>query len=272
MKSDYEILADVQSELDDRCLTINKVGLREVKVPLSVPVDSTTIANTVAELDLFVELPHMCRGTHMSRLFEEFNRFSNVFWTNEMNALLCNLQSSLESENAYVNLRFPVFIQKKAPVTGAVGPVSYKCALGGQAKGEDRDVTLEVVVPVTTLCPCSRELSEYGAHNQRGIIRAVVRFDTPPVLADHIRSLEECGSCGIYSVLKRPDEKFVTEKAYKQPRFVEDVVREVARKFSEDDNITWFAVEAESYESIHDHNAYAFIKRDKRTVVQHKKR
>lgn len=263
MKSDYETLADVQNEADDRRLTINKVGLRNVKVPVRVPVDRNAMA-TVGDLDLFVELPHMYRGTHMSRLFEEFNRFSDCFWVDEMKSLLINLQEKLGTDNAFVNLRFPVFLNKKAPVTGSPGPVSYSCALGGQARGDELDVTLEVLVPVTTLCPCSKEMSEYGAHNQRGVIRAVVRFESAPVLAELIRSLEDCGSCGIYSVLKRPDEKYVTEQAYKNPRFVEDVVREVAKKFTDDENITWFAVEAESYESIHDHNAYAFIKRDKR--------
>jgi GTP cyclohydrolase I len=255
---------DVQNQVDDRCITIDKVGLRGVRVPVSVPVDSDLVISTVGDLDLSVELPHMFRGTHMSRLFEEFNKFSSYFWVDEMAILLRALQSRLETESAFMRLEFPVFIEKKAPVTKVRGPMSYSCALGGRATGDDIDVTLEVSVPVTTLCPCSRELADFGAHNQRGVIKAVVRFKKAPVLIELIKMIEDCGSCGIYSVLKRPDEKYVTEMAYKNPRFVEDVVREVAQKFAADENITWFAVEVESQESIHDHNAYAFIKRDKR--------
>lgn len=264
MNNIKDTLIDVQNQPDGRQITIDKVGVRGVRVPVAVPVNSGQIVNTVGDLDLSVELPHMFRGTHMSRLFEEFNKFSNYFWVDEMAALLKSLQERLGTESAFMRLEFPVFIEKLAPVTKIPGPLSYTCALGGKATGDDVDVTLEVSVPVTTLCPCSKELADFGAHNQRGIIKAVVRFKEAPVLIDLIRMIEDCGSCGIYSVLKRPDEKYVTEMAYNRPRFVEDVVREIAEKFTADDNITWFAVEAESQESIHDHNAYAFVKRDKR--------
>lgn len=264
MKTEKLQLSDVQNETDNRKITIDKVGLRGVKVPVTVPVNSCKMVHTTGELDLSVELPHRFRGTHMSRIFEEFNKYNDCFWVDEMSDLLKSLQSRLETPNAFMRLQFPVFINKEAPVTKASGPLSYTCALGGSANKKEIDITLEVSVPVTTLCPCSKELADAGAHNQRGMIKAVVRFKKVPLLTDLISMIENCGSCGIYPVLKRPDEKYVTEMAYNNPKFVEDVVREVAQHFNEDDNITWFAVEAESQESIHDHNAYAFVKRDKR--------
>ncbi len=257
-------MRDVQSEHDDRRLPIDKVGLRGVKVPITVVRRGGELEATIAELDVAVDLPHRFRGTHMSRLFEEVSRYRQRLWFDNIGDLLASLRERLETAEAFIRVAFPFYIDKEAPVTKAVGPVYYQCALGGQINEDGTDVRLEVNVPVTTLCPCSRALSQKGAHNQRGVIKTVLRFTKPIWIEDIVELVESCASCGIYAVLKRPDEKYVTERAYSRPRFVEDVVREVASKLMEDDNIVWFAVEAVSQESIHDHDAYAFIKRDKR--------
>ncbi len=257
-------MRDVQSEFDERKICIDRVGLRSVKIPLAILCRSGELQNTVAELDVAVDLPHRFRGTHMSRLFEEVAPFQARLWLDTLPDLLAALRERLEANTAFVRISFPFFINKAAPVTGTVGALSYFCTFGGKCDENGADITLEVNVPVTTLCPCSRAMSSKGAHNQRGIIKVVMRFSDPPWIEDLVELVEACGSCGVYSVLKRPDEKFVTERAYSRPRFVEDVVREVAQKLQAADNVLWFAVEAESQESIHDHNAYAFIKRDKR--------
>ena len=257
-------MRDVQSERDDRQLSIDRVGLRGVKVPIAVMRRGDQLEQTVAELDVAVDLPHRFRGTHMSRLFEEVSKYRDKLWLDNIDQLLMGLRERLETDEAFIRVAFPFFIDKAAPVTKSIGPISYQCAIGGKVDEKGCDITLEVSVPVTTLCPCSRALSQKGAHNQRGVIKTVVRFKKPIWIEDMVELVESCASCGIYSVLKRPDEKYVTERAYSRPRFVEDVVREVAGILQKDDNITWFAVEAVSQESIHDHDAYAFIKRDKR--------
>jgi len=254
----------VQNEEDPRLIRVDRVGVRRLQVPLAVCRREGGLQQTVAELDVAVDLPGRFRGTHMSRLLEEVGMYRDRLWLDTLPRLLTGLRERLKTDVAYVRVAFPFFVDKAAPVTGVVGPIAYRCAMGGRADETGCDVTLEVNVPVTTLCPCSRAMARHGAHNQRGVITTVVRFREAPWVEDIVELVEGCGSCGVYSVLKRPDEKWVTERAYGRPRFVEDVVREVAQRLHDDENIVWYAVEAESQESIHDHNAYAFIKRDKR--------
>lgn len=255
---------DVQAEDDGRNIRIDRVGVRRVKFPLNVVARGGGLRPTVAEVDLAVELPQKWRGTHMSRLVEVMTSYRERLWLDTMGDLLDDLRSRLDARASFARVEFPFFIDKAAPVTGAVGPLAYRCALGGESVEGRVDLTLEVVVPVTTLCPCSQAMADRGAHNQRGAIKTVVRFHGPLFIEDLVELVEACGSCGVYSVLKRPDEKWVTEHAYARPRFVEDVVRDVAVALGERPDVTWFAIEAESHESIHDHDAYAFVKRDKR--------
>ncbi len=169
------------------------------------------------------------------------------------------MKKKLRAKSAHVEIEFPYFVEKKAPVTGSRGLMEYICRFYGSSDHSDIDLCLEVNVPISTVCPCSKEISDHGAHNQRGMVRVRVRFKKLVWIEDVIRLVEDSASCDLYSILKRPDEKYVTERAYENPMFVEDVVREVATKLQADPNITWFSVEAENFESIHNHSAYAYV-------------
>ena len=256
-------MRDVQSELDHRRIDIDRVGLRGVKLPISIISRDSSLVHTVAEVDMAVDLPHSFRGIHMSRLIEEFEVYRHGLDLKKLESLLQSFRERLEARVSYVRVAFPFFREKIAPISKIASPLSYPSAFSGRCDEDGADLTMEVKVPVTTLCPCSRALSEKGAHNQRGVIKSVVRFKGSLELEELIDFIEDSASCGIYSLLKRADEKYVTERAYSRPRFVEDVIREVAKRLDSEDRVTWYTVEAESHESIHDHEAYAFIKRDK---------
>ena len=251
-------LADVQSSPDRRDIKIDKVGVKNIQYPIVVKDRANTTQSTIGTLNMYVDLPAHFKGTHMSRFLEALNAHQGSIGVEEIPDILEAMRTRLEAETAHFCVTFPYFMEKKAPVTGARGVMPYVCGFDACA-GECDDFIVEVQVPVTTLCPCSKEISSRGAHNQRGMVRLKVRFDGDLWLEELIELVEESASCDLYPVLKRPDEKFVTEKAYDNPRFVEDLSREVTLRLKRDPRILWFSVEVENFESIHAHNAYAAI-------------
>jgi GTP cyclohydrolase I len=212
-----------------------------------------------------VNLPRYYKGTHMSRFVEILNEHSRRISLQNFTGILSEMKARLNAESAHMEISFPYFINKKAPVTRSEGLMEYRCTFKGSLDRKS-DLIIMIHVPISTLCPCSKEISAYGAHNQRGEVRLQVRFKRFVWIEDLIRLIEESASSDVFSVLKREDEKYVTEKAYANPMFVEDIVRDIAVKLTNDPNITWFAVESENFESIHNHNAYAYIEKHKETV------
>lgn len=255
-------LVDIQSTLDERNIAIDKVGVRGVKYPIVVLDRKNEVQHTIGNFTLTVDLPHQFKGTHMSRFLEVLNENRKEVSIESLPRILEGLRDRLKAEKAHVEVSFPFFVEKAAPVTGKTGMMEFTCGFLAEKNG-DLDITLFVQAPVTTLCPCSKEISEYGAHNQRGIVTVKVKTQDHVWLEEVIDMIESSASCALFPVLKRPDEKWVTEHAYENPRFVEDMVREVALRFMNDARITAFEIEVENQESIHAHNAYAYLKRVK---------
>lgn len=256
-------LADIQSTPDKRNIAIDKVGVRGIQFPISVLDRENTRQHTIGSFSLTVDLPHHFKGTHMSRFLEVLNESKGEISVDAIPSILGRLKERLKAEIAHLEVFFPFFRTKHAPVTGSPGVMSYTCGFIASSNGTG-DMVMEVQVPVATLCPCSKEISSYGAHNQRGLVTLRLRFNAMIWLEEVIDAVESCASCALYPVLKRPDEKFVTERAYDNPRFVEDMVREVALQMDRDPRVTWYEVEVENFESIHAHNAYACLVRDRR--------
>jgi len=254
-------LKDTQNEPDYRHIPIDRVGVKELRYPIQIRDKAHSLQSTVAKVALTVDLPHHFKGTHMSRFVEVLNEHGPILHVDNIREILAQLREKLHSQKAHADFEFPFFLEKKAPVTGAVGMMDYLVHFSATSDGETSDFVLTVVVPVTTLCPCSKAISEFGAHNQRGKVTYSVRFHKPIWIEDLIGLVESCASCELYSLLKRPDEKAVTERAFLNPVFVEDLVRNVAARSDLEPNIKWFRVEAENFESIHNHNAYAVIER-----------
>jgi GTP cyclohydrolase I len=238
------------------------VGVKGIRYPITVLDKDMGQQQTVAEINMYVNLPRYYKGTHMSRFVEILNEHSRRISLQNFSEILEEMKIRLNAESAHMEITFPYFINKSAPVTGAEGLMEYLCTFKGSLN-KGSDLAIMIRVPISTLCPCSKEISEMGAHNQRGEVRLQVRFKKFVWIEDLISLIEESASIDVYSVLKREDEKFVTERAYNNPMFVEDVVREIAVKLNNDPNITWFAVESENFESIHNHNAYAYIEKHK---------
>ncbi len=261
-------MKDVQNQPDHRNIAIDKVGVKNIRHPVTVLDRANGSQQTVANINMYVNLPHSYKGTHMSRFIELLSEYSNNINIRNLPDILEEMKRRLNAESAHIEVEFPYFIKKSAPVSAAQGLMEYNVAYRGSVNGEGHDLVVEMMVPVTTLCPCSREISQHGAHNQRGVVKLAVRFRRFIWIEDLIGLVEESASSEVYSLLKREDEKYVTEHAYERPMFVEDVVREVARKLEDDPNITWFSVDSENFESIHNHSAYAFIERDKRRPRQ----
>lgn len=259
--SSIRLMPDVQSLPDERNLPIDKVGVKGLRYPISVRDRQKDLQHTVGLFDLFVNLPHDFKGTHMSRFIEVLNEYRGEISMMKFQGILEGIKSSLSAKSAHMNVEFPYFIEKLAPITETPGLMSYTCFMRG-ALAERFDLIAGVEVPVTTLCPCSKEISDRGAHNQRGIVRVQVRFAKFFWLEEIIEMVESSVSSEIYSLLKRPDEKYVTERAYENPMFVEDVVRATVAKLEEKGNFPWYRVEAENMESIHNHSAYAMIEKD----------
>jgi len=252
-------MPDVQQSTDTRRIAIDKVGVKNVHYPIVVQDKNNSRQHTIARVNMYVELPHQFKGTHMSRFMEILNRYRDEEVTlNDMEPLLREMKIKLGSECAHMELSFPYFIEKTAPASGAKGLMSYTCRFIATLR-RDKDFILEVSVPVTSLCPCSREISVHGAHNQRSCITVAIRADEMIWIEDLIALIEKCGSAPVYSLLKREDEKVVTEQAYQNPMFVEDIVRAATLRLQQVACIKWFRVECENFESIHNHSAYATL-------------
>jgi GTP cyclohydrolase I len=253
-------LTDVQNHRSPRTIDIDKVGVKNISYPIVVLDKFKGTQHTVARINMYVDLPHHHKGTHMSRFIEILSEFRRDISLKKIGPILEETRRRLHAQSAHIEMTFPYFIDKEAPVTGARGLMEYICTFTGALYQDGRlDPTVGITVPITTLCPCSKEISKVGAHNQRGEVRVQVRYRKFFWIEDLIRLVEESASCEVYALLKRRDEKFVTEKAYSNPMFVEDVVREIAHRLGQNDNFSWFAVESENFESIHNHSAYAFI-------------
>ena len=254
-------LKDTQSERDHRRIAIDRVGVKNLRYPMQIRDKAHTMQSTIANVTLTVDLPHQYKGTHMSRFIEVLNEHGPILHVDNIKAILGKLLKKLDSQQAHADFEFPFFLEKKAPVTGAVGLMDYTIRFSATLNKEEFDFVTTTIVPVATVCPCSKAISDYGAHNQRGQVTYAVRSLKPIWIEDLIVLVESCASSELYSLLKRPDEKAVTERSYENPVFVEDLVRNIALRSNQEPNITWYRVEAENFESIHNHNAYAFIEK-----------
>ena len=258
-----EEIADVQSTPDLRHLPIDKVGIKDIRHPVLVKDRSQGVQHTIASFNMYVELPHRFKGTHMSRFVEILNSHDMEISVESFKEMLAEMRRRLEADTGHIEMSFPYFINKAAPISGVKSLMDYQVSFIGKITGKQDVMTIKVVVPVTSLCPCSKEISQYGAHNQRSHVTLTVRTNTFVWIEDLIDLVENQASCQLYGLLKRPDEKYVTEKAYENPKFVEDMVRDVAAELNADDRIDAYVVESENFESIHNHSAYAMIKKDK---------
>jgi len=253
-------MKDVQSQPDYRNIPIDKVGIKNLRYPITVRDRRDGFQHTIAAINMYVDLPHDNKGTHMSRFVELLHLLRPEVSLKKFSAILENMKSHLNAASAHLEMTFPYFIEKKAPVSLSPGLMDYTCSIIGTSDPSGKiDLISEVVVPISSVCPCSMEISDLGAHNQRGEVRLSTRFKKFIWMEDMIELVERAASCDVFSVLKRTDEKYVTEKAFANPKFVEDIVRDVAKKLKKDDNITWFSVSAENFESIHNHSAFASI-------------
>lgn len=257
-------MADVQNMNDDRMIEIDKVGVKNIKYPIVVLDKAKGLQHTIATIDMYVNLPHHYKGTHMSRFVEILHEKKSMINMKDFPDILHEMKDRLNAEAAHLSIHFPYFIKKEAPVSRTESYLEYMCGFSGSmdVSNKMKEFIVSVAVPINTLCPCSKEISDFGAHNQRGVTKVSVRFRKFFWIEDLIATVEQCASSDIYSILKREDEKFITERAFQNPKFVEDVVRDISESLMKDSNITWFSIEAENFESIHNHSAYAFLERD----------
>ena len=256
-------IADPQSNRDKRGIDIDMVGVRGICYPITVMDKKNGLQNTVGTFNLFVNLPHQFKGTHMSRFVEILNKYHGSINIQKIPEILASMKKNLNARQAHLEVSFPYFIRKVAPVSKAESFMEYDCTIHGMSKSKPK-MKLTVSVPITTLCPCSKEISEEGAHNQRGMVNLSVQFEGMVWIEDLVEMIESSASCEIYPLLKREDEKYVTEKAYSRPMFVEDIVRNIARKLEKMPNILWYCLDSENWESIHNHNVYARVERAKK--------
>ncbi|MDR1587920.1 MAG: GTP cyclohydrolase FolE2 [Treponema sp.] len=260
-------MIDIQNQQDHRDIPLAKVGVKGLEYPIRVLDKVKKFQHTAARVDLYVNLPRHFKGTHMSRFIEIFHRYWEDLSMPRFPDMLREIRADLEAESAYGSMSFPYFIEKKAPVSGLPGMMSYECHYQGWVRAaadspEEHHVTVLVAVPVTTVCPCSKAISGRGAHNQRGVVKVELELGPFFWIEDIIAIVEKAASSPVYSLLKREDEKFVTEQAYDNPKFVEDLVRDVYIEIEKLNRFPRFSVEAENFESIHNHNAYAFVQFD----------
>lgn len=256
-------IADVQNYPDSRQIAIDKVGIKAIRHPVRVLDKTGGAQHTIASFGMYVYLPHHFKGTHMSRFIEILNGNEREFSVESFEDVLRLMVKKLEAESGYIEMNFPYFVNKKAPVSGVESLMDYDVTFIGEIKNGEYLQTMKVLVPCTSLCPCSKKISEYGAHNQRSHVTITVRTNAFVWIEDIIQIAENNASSQLYGLLKRPDEKFVTERAYENPKFVEDLVRDVAAALNRDARIDAYVVEAENFESIHNHSAYALIENDK---------
>src|SRR5690349_3150623 len=254
-------LHDKQSERDHRELRIDKVGVRGLRFPIQVRDKARAVQNTVATVGMFVDLPKEFKGTHMSRFIEVLNAHGNIVHVENITEILHAMQKKFHAATSHLEMEFPYFMVKKAPVSGMESVMDYTARFDATACGADIDFVLTVKAMVTTLCPCSKAIAAYGAHNQRGEVTVQIRSRKAVWIEDLIEIIERSASSELFALLKRQDEKAVTERAYENPVFVEDLVRNVALRLNSHPDVTWYKVEAENHESIHNHNAYACIEK-----------
>jgi GTP cyclohydrolase I len=252
-------MVDVQNMRDERRVPIQKVGVKGLRYPIVLLDKANSVQHTTAIVNLYADLPHDFKGTHMSRFIEVFDAHRQDLSMPRFLRMLEGIRASLEAETAYADIHFPYFIEKKAPVSGQAAMMSYDCAYSGKVGSSGKEFDVTVSVPIQTVCPCSKAISDYGAHNQRGIVTLSVALGPFFWIEDLVALVEDSASSGVYTLLKREDEKFVTEQAFDNPRFVEDLVREVYVKVEALGKFPRFSVEAENFESIHNHSAYAYV-------------
>ncbi|MCU0834952.1 MAG: GTP cyclohydrolase FolE2 [Chromatiaceae bacterium] len=256
-------IADVQGSADSRRIAIDKVGIKDIRHPVRVRDRSDGEQHTVATFNMYVYLPHNFKGTHMSRFVEILNSHEKEISVSSFKEMLREMAERLESEAGHIEMRFPYFVNKRAPISGVQSLLDYDVTFIGEIRDGEPEMSIKVVVPVTSLCPCSKEISDYGAHNQRSHVTVQVRNRGFIWIEEIIDLVEKEASSELYGLLKRPDEKYVTERAYNNPKFVEDMVRDVALRLNQDERVGAYVVESENFESIHNHSAYALIERDK---------
>ena len=258
-----ETIADVQGRSDDRRIAIDKVGIKDIYHPVRVKDRNGEEQQTVASFNMYVDLPQDFKGTHMSRFVEILNNHERQITVKSFRDMLSELTERLDSDSGHIEMSFPYFVNKKAPVSGVESLLDYQASLIGERRHGKNIIFIKVVVPVTSLCPCSKKISDYGAHNQRSHVTIKARVDSFMWIEELIDIAEEEASCELYGILKRPDEKHVTERAYDNPKFVEDIVRDIAIRLNADERVRAYVIESENFESIHNHSAYALIERDK---------
>ncbi len=266
MTDTAQAMPDVQGSRDARNVPIDRVGVKNVRYPITLYCPRTSgQRHTVATIDMYVALPHHQKGTHMSRFLEVLNTHHDALRSDQITTVCRDIKDKLEADHAHLRMEFPYFIDKEAPVTGQPGKLDIEVVFECESNATD-DFVMTLRVPATSLCPCSKEISDYGAHNQRCVMEASVRIAPGQNLwiEELFTIVEHAASTQVFSVLKRPDEKWVTERAYENPKFVEDIVRDLAVALDADDRITWYRINSENFESIHSHNAYAEIIKDKR--------
>ncbi len=256
-------IEDVQGRPDTRQLAIDKVGIKDIRHPVRVRDRSQGEQHTIASFNMYVNLPHNFKGTHMSRFVEILNLHEREISVESFQEMLSEMTEKLEAEAGHIEMTFPFFINKTAPVSGAQSLMDYEVSMIGEIHDGQPKMELKVVIPVTSLCPCSKKIADRGAHNQRSHVTVTATTDEFVWIEELVEMVESQASSELYGLLKRPDEKHVTERAYDNPKFVEDMVRDVAAQLNSDDRIIAYTVEAENFESIHNHSAYALIQRDK---------
>lgn len=262
------IIADVQGSEDVRRIPIDKVGIKGIRHPIRVLDRSSGEQHTVATFNMYVDLPHSFKGTHMSRFVEILNNHEHEITIQSFKRMLSEMITVLEARSGYVEMSFPYFVEKRAPVSGVPSLMDYEVTLIGRIHDSQSSMNVKVVVPVTSLCPCSKQISNYGAHNQRSHVSVDARVQGLVWIEELIEVVERNASSQLYGVLKRPDEKYVTEQAYDNPKFVEDMARDIAQALNEDNRIEAYVVESENFESIHNHSAYALIANDKAVAAR----
>jgi len=255
-------IEDVQGRADTRRLPINRVGIKDIRHPVRVKDRTAGEQHTIAQFNMYVALPHNFKGTHMSR-FVEILHGEREISVESFRAMLEKMTERLEADTGHIEMSFPFFVMKKAPVSGVESLMDYHTTLIGERRNGRTEMWIRVVVPVTSLCPCSKKISAYGAHNQRSHVTINAKLRSHLWIEELIDVAESEASSELYGILKRPDEKYVTERAYDNPKFVEDMVRDVAARLNADERIAAYSVESENFESIHNHSAYAQIERDK---------
>ena len=261
-KAKVTVVEDVQNRADTRQIPINRVGIKDIVHPVKVRDRSSGDQHTVATLNMYVNLPHNFKGTHMSR-FVELLHSEREISVEGFRKILEEMTEKLEAEAGHIEMNFPFFVMKKAPVSGVQSLMDYQASLIGERRNGVTEMWVKVVVPVTSLPPRSKKISDRGAHNQRSHVTIAARLREHMWIEELIDIAESEASCELYGILKRPDEKYVTERAYDNPKFVEDMVRDVAVRMNNEDRVAAYVVESENFESIHNHSAYALIEHDK---------